>query len=117
MIKTYPCSRCSGNGTISAYANVLGGVCFKCGGKGTQAARPVPPSINWVVLGTDRNSGERVHAYNVRAQTAAKAIGKALRTYENASAAWRDSISLSDPIALPFAQWWTDERIDATAGS
>lgn len=113
---TFPCSRCAGKGTIQAFANVLGGVCFKCRGKGTQATRPAAPSINWCVLGTDRITGEHVHAYNVRAKTAAQAIGKARRTYENASTEWRNQISLADPIALPFADWWTAERLEARAG-
>lgn len=29
-----PCGRCAGHGTIEAFAGVLGGVCFKCGGRG-----------------------------------------------------------------------------------
>lgn len=33
-----PCTRCNGSGYIKAYSHVMGGVCFKCGGSGKQAA-------------------------------------------------------------------------------
>lgn len=36
----YTCIRCNGTGEIAAHRNVMGGVCFKCHGTGTQDAAP-----------------------------------------------------------------------------
>ena len=46
--KTWPCSRCEGKGKIAAFGHVIGGVCFKCGGSGTQASRPLKTQ-SWAV--------------------------------------------------------------------
>jgi hypothetical protein len=47
---TYPCPKCEGHGTIRAYSNVQGGVCFKCGGSGRVAAKPASRSINFAFV-------------------------------------------------------------------
>lgn len=33
---TKHCSRCDGYGIIKSYSNVMGGTCFKCGGRNTR---------------------------------------------------------------------------------
>lgn len=85
----YPCHRCSGNGRLLIYANVLGGTCFKCGGSGRQARKPSPPTIQWAVFFLDVATGEPAHAYNQTGKTADAAIGKARATYAKASEIFR----------------------------
>ncbi len=73
----YPCTRCQGKGRIPHYANVLGGVCFKCGGSGLQKNKPAMPSRRWsvnAVRTTDRND---CVVFHVRARTEKEAIRKA----------------------------------------
>lgn len=74
----FPCSRCEGRGRISHHANVLGGVCFKCGGSGTQKSKPrVSKSFSWNVYADERVSGARVHVFRVAAATGEAALQKA----------------------------------------
>ena len=105
---TYKCSRCNGTGRLSQFSNVLGGTCFKCLGSGKQASKPAAKSVTWAVLGTDRNTGLRVHAYNINAQTEAKAVAKARTTYQSASTEFKDTISLTDAIAVPAREFWAE---------
>lgn len=44
----HECPRCAGKGIIAAYKNVLGGVCFKCGGSGKTAKKPTKMASSWV---------------------------------------------------------------------
>ncbi len=41
MDKCFDCPRCEGKGEIAAFRNVAGGVCFRCGGSGKVATRPM----------------------------------------------------------------------------
>lgn len=100
--KTYNCTRCAGHGRIDFHANVLGGVCFKCHGSGKQASKPAVSSITWAVLGINPATGERFHAYNIRARSADLAISKARVTYEGASAAFQQQVTLDDAVAVPY---------------
>jgi hypothetical protein len=86
---TYSCLRCSGNGRLSIYGNVLGGICFKCGGSGKQVRKPSAPTIQWAVFFLDVTTGKPAHAYNQTGKTAAIAIDKARATYAKASVAFR----------------------------
>ena len=104
----YKCSRCNGSGRLSQFSNVIGGTCFKCHGSGKQASKPAVKSIVWAVLGTDRNTGLRVHAYNIRAQNDAMAVAKTRIAYERASTAFKNTISLSDAIAVPAIEFWAE---------
>ena len=49
-MKSYTCPKCEGHGTIRAYSNVQGGVCFKCGGSGEVATKPAAKSKKWVCV-------------------------------------------------------------------
>lgn len=112
MATTYPCSRCSGSGTIQGFSHVVGGVCFKCHGSGRQKGKP-STSTPWVVLSRDRATGEPKHAYNVSAKSAEQAVAKALVTYSGASPAFKDEHDMSAPVAVPSQEWWTPERLEA----
>ena len=35
MTSTKKCTKCNGTGHIEAHSNIMGGICFKCWGKGT----------------------------------------------------------------------------------
>jgi hypothetical protein len=85
----YPCLRCSGNGRLSIYGNVLGGICFKCGGSGKQTRKPSPPTIQWAVFFLDVTTGQFAHAYNQTGKTKEAAIKKAKITLGKASNAFR----------------------------
>jgi hypothetical protein len=43
--QTYPCSKCDGSGTLRAFANIQNGICFRCGGTGTQTSKPRKQTI------------------------------------------------------------------------
>ena len=101
---TYTCSRCSGEGRIWVYANVLSGVCFQCGGSGRQKSKPRAPAVRWAVFIHERNSGEAHRIYNVQASTEAQAIEKARQKYLNASSAFRDEYSMTNA----FAKTWRE---------
>jgi hypothetical protein len=112
--QTYPCYRCSGIGTISAFGHVLGGVCFKCGGSGKQSSRPIT-SINWTVL--DANSKP---LYNVRAKNEKQAVQRALAIFAEAqtstSAGSVEFVAEHDTTvltAVPASEYWTEERREA----
>lgn len=99
---TYPCTRCGGTGRLPIHSNVLGGVCFKCHGSGTQRQKPATPSAMWAVFGHDRRTGESRRLYNIRAKTANAAITKARATYERASAEFRNHNTLASAVAIKF---------------
>jgi hypothetical protein len=101
---TFPCSRCAGTGRLSCFSNVLGGVCFKCNGKGTQPSKPAAPSILWAVLGTDRNTGGRVRLYNIKAKNETAAIERARNTMAGASTAFKDQYTLEGAVAVRAAE-------------
>lgn len=98
----YTCTRCSGAGRLPHHANVLGGVCFKCHGAGTQPSKPAKPSAMWAVFGRDRATGESRRLYNVRAKTEQAAIEKARSTMAGASAAFKDANTLAQAQAIRF---------------
>lgn len=100
---TYPCSRCAGTGRLLVHSNVLGGVCFKCKGKGTQAAKPAPPAAKWAVFGQHRTTGEWLRLYNLTARTKQAAIKRARDTYAKASQAWRDTYTLDEARAIHWS--------------
>lgn len=102
--KLYPCSRCAGQGHISAFGHVLAGVCFQCKGSGKQKTKPAPKAIKWAVFGHDRNTDKPGRLYNVKAPTEAKAIAKAQNTFGNASAAFRDTWTMSKAFALTWEE-------------
>ena len=88
-VTLYPCLRCNGNGRISVYSNVLGGVCFKCAGTGKQKGKPSAPALQWAVFFLEVATGAPGHAYNVTGKTAAEAIRKARATLGRAPEAFR----------------------------
>ena len=84
---SYPCSRCGGSGKLSGYSHVWGGVCFKCGGTGTQATKPSSKPIKWAVYfpktverPTAIERGD-YFTYVVSAKTPDQAILKATTTF------------------------------------
>lgn len=112
MEKDYPCYRCDGRGKIQAYSHVMSGVCFKCGGSGRQKSKPAR-TVMWAVLGTNPQTGEEVHCYNVNAPTGKKAIDRARVTASGASESWKAEHSLEHAVAVPSAEYWTAERLEA----
>jgi DnaJ-class molecular chaperone len=104
----YKCSRCDGEGRLWIHANVLGGVCFKCHGTGKQESKPAAKGVMWAVL--DSNG---VCAYNQKATTKAKAVAKSLKTYARASAAFQAEHDMTKATAVPYDEYWTQDRIDA----
>jgi phage gpG-like protein len=97
--RTFPCTRCNGKGNIPAYAHVLGGICLKCGGRGTQARRP-NRAETWAIVGADGN-GAAFHAYNIKAATADKAIERARQFWAGASENFRHNCNLDAAYAIP----------------
>lgn len=79
-MNTHPCSRCNGFGTIQHHANVLGGVCFKCHGKGTQKNVPASKAQKWSVTAAERETGERLSVFFVRAKSEENALAVARAT-------------------------------------
>jgi len=106
--KLYPCTRCAGKGIITAFLGVWGGVCFKCEGRGTQENKPAPKGEKWAVL--DSNS---VHTYNIVAVNPNKAIEKAMKTYARACAEFKAEHDMANAVAVPYAEYWTPERVEA----
>ena len=104
MSDTHPCPKCSGAGRIEFYAGILGGVCFRCKGRGRLTGKPPKPSIPFAVFAVERASGDRVRAYNVRASTPEKALAKAELIYEGASTAFKDDISMAGAVAIPWSE-------------
>lgn len=109
----YPCYRCSGEGVIRAFGHVLGGICFKCHGTGTQKDKPIK-SIMWAVLDTNGN-----HVYNVRAKTLLSAIKSALQIFARAqiqrtpgAIEFVATHDMSSPTAVPYKDYWTEERLE-----
>ena len=107
---TYTCPRCAGTGRLTVFSNVLGGVCFKCHGAGTQRHKPPTPSAMWAVFGHDRHTGESRRLYNVRAKTEQAAIEKARSTMAGASALFKDVNTLARATAIKF-----EDMADPTA--
>jgi hypothetical protein len=56
----YPCSRCDGKGRLSGYYHVAGGVCFKCGGSGTQRSKPRAAAKHTPRVPTDAERAEGI---------------------------------------------------------
>jgi hypothetical protein len=108
MTVTYKCSRCFGKGRIDAFRGTKQGVCFKCEGTGTQSTKPPKPSVLWVVLGEDKNTGKTVPVYNEKAQTAAAALKKARACFDRACEEFRAQYSLSGAVAVmaPEHEQW-----------
>ena len=96
---TYPCTRCQGKGRLAIYANVLGGVCFKCGGTGRQKTRPSAPSHRWSVNAIRTTDHQDCTVFYVRAKTEQEAIKKALATLSRA----REQIY--DPTTIRVTPW------------
>jgi len=107
---TYTCTRCAGTGRLTVFSNVLGGVCFKCHGAGTQHHKPPTPSAMWAVFGHDRHTGESRRLYNVRAKTEQAAIERARSIMAGASALFKDVNTLARATAIKF-----EDMADPTA--
>lgn len=99
----YTCSRCGGSGRYS-FNLIHGTTCYGCGGTGKQKTKPRPKAVRWAVLGTDRNTGERVRLYNIDAKSGAAAIERARNTMARASTAFKDQYSLADAIAVKASE-------------
>lgn len=97
---TYKCSRCRGNGRLNAFSHVIGGVCFKCGGTGTQATKPTESLPLFAVMFVNRATGAATRIYNLRARTSALAMKVAAARYEQASTAFRDEYSMAGAVAV-----------------
>ena len=96
----YKCSRCQGKGRLSAFSHVVSGVCFKCGGIGTQATKPTVALPLFAVIFVSRATGAAERIYNLRARTSAVAMRVAAARYEQASSAFRDEYSMQGAVAV-----------------
>lgn len=97
--KDYPCYRCNGEGTIRAFANVLGGVCFKCGGSGRQRNKP-SVGVKWGIL--SNVNGKIRHAYWIKAKDQETALRIARNTIAKASPDFKARHNnLVDATAVP----------------
>jgi hypothetical protein len=105
--KLYPCSRCDGTGIVNWARHYANGVCFQCKGTKTQVSKP-SVSVKWVIL-----NAEGAHVYNINAPTQAKAIKKARETLAKASDAFAALHNPETLCAVPYAEYWTPERIRA----
>jgi hypothetical protein len=81
--QTYPCTRCEGKGRLPHYANVLGGVCFKCRGTGQQKTKPAASRL-WSVNVIRVADHQECAVFRVRAKTEQEAIKKASATLSRA---------------------------------
>lgn len=98
-MKMYPCSRCDGKGNIQGYKNVLGGICFKCGGSGLSKTKPTSKLSTFAVKGVviadlgalNAQVGSEGVIYNIKAKDEADAIAQAQIKISEASAAFRNS--------------------------
>lgn len=97
---TMDCPRCEGKGEISAFKNVLGGVCFKCHGAGKVKASAYKKGFKFAVFMLNRETGKMDRGYNVTAQNSAQAIKKATVTFSSASSAYRDVYTMEGAVAL-----------------
>jgi hypothetical protein len=71
MSHTRECERCAGKGTIPAHKNVLGGVCFLCGGKGKIVTKAAPRKTpKWLISATTKDTGEHIAIFSLRARNA-----------------------------------------------
>lgn len=95
MTANYKCPKCNGTGNLARHANVLGGVCFSCEGNGFKIGTLAEPMQVFGVYGVLRATGEKAVAYNVRAKSAAEAMGKAIKTFAKASDAYRAKFDMS----------------------
>lgn len=111
MQATYKCPKCSGLGRLSCYSNVLGGVCFSCGGKGVKQGKAPAPSVRWAVLGIERATGARVALYFKRAKTADAAINAARNTMAGASSEFKEANTLDGAIAVRAEDWERDPAV------
>ena len=75
-METYPCSRCDGKGRIDHHNNVLGGVCFKCGGSGQQKSNPIKQHP-FQVFATERDTGAQIPVFTIGARDESTALKKA----------------------------------------
>lgn len=91
-MKNYPCGRCGGKGVLPHHANVLGGVCFKCGGSGQQKSKPSTPLPKWDVFAKERASGNEISVFTLRAKTADKALKTARVKLASAPGYFADSV-------------------------
>lgn len=97
---TYPCSRCDGRGRINGFSHVIGGVCFKCGGSGTQEGKPAKKGIKYAVFLIERSTGKPVHIYNEIATSAEQAIKKASVTAQRASESFKAEYTFDGAFAI-----------------
>ncbi|WP_235445366.1 DUF3489 domain-containing protein [Gulbenkiania mobilis] len=97
--QTYPCTRCEGKGRLPHYANVLGGVCFKCGGTGRQKTRPAAPSRRWSVNAIRTTDHHDCVVFHVRAKTEREALNKA------SAALSRAREQIYDPTTIRVTPW------------
>lgn len=97
---TYKCCRCQGRGKLNAFSHVIGGVCFKCSGTGTQANKPTEALPLFAVMFVNRATGAAERIYSLRARTSALAMRVAAARYEQASSAFRDEYSMEGAVAV-----------------
>ncbi len=100
----YACSRCTGSGRMSQFANVIGGECFRCQGTGKQFTKPAKPSPKWAVFGQHRETGEWLRLYNVVARSKPAAIAKAQAVWADGSHHFKDTYTMNGARAMK----WTD---------
>lgn len=96
----YNCVRCAGKGRITAYANVLGGVCFKCNGSGRQASKPRASAVLWAVFLVNRETGQGDRIWNIRAKSSASAMSSAQEHYNRASSMFHDQFTMNGAVAV-----------------
>lgn len=78
MIKV-ECAKCGGKGFIKAYANIDGGRCFSCAGKGFSLQKSAPKISPKFMIGAQKKGGEFVDQIcAIKAKNEAEALKKAV---------------------------------------
>lgn len=78
MTTTYKCPKCNGSGYLSCYAGIAGGVCFSCSGNGLKVGKPPVPGIRFLVTAIDKDTGDRLNVFYIKAKNAEQATEKAI---------------------------------------
>ncbi len=78
MIKV-ECAKCGGKGNIRAFANVDGGRCFSCAGKGFTVQKAAPKIMPKFTIGAMTKDGEFIgRIFAIKAKNEDAAIKKAI---------------------------------------
>ena len=76
---TYKCPKCNGTGNLPRHANVLGGVCFSCGGAGVKMGAAPVAAPKFAISAVSKTTGQIVVGLcNITAKNLAAAQVKAV---------------------------------------